>query len=163
MEQLHEPSDVACVYREGCLGRRALPHVRAERWRTQPLQLASHEEVHAVAHDRSAEREAELRPLIGRGAQERDVSRQLFVPPEVERAAMEVVRAALRDRVDQRPGKIPIPHVVRRQLDLVLLHRLDGDGLAAPHGARRIPAEERALVGAVQQQTVEDGVLPPGR
>ena len=69
---------------------------------------------------------------------------------------MEVVRSALRHRVDERAGELPVPHVVRRQKYLVFFHRFERDRVSPERGARRETViEERLLARPVDQDAVE--------
>ena len=54
-----------------------------------------------------------------------DVALELLAARRVRARAMEVVRAALCDRVHQEAGEAALAHVVRRQKNLVFLDRFE--------------------------------------
>ena len=55
---------------------------------------------------------------------------------------MQLVRAALRDGVEQEAAEVALAHVERREKHLELLHRFDRDGLAFT-SAPGLPVEPR--------------------
>ena len=112
------------------------------------LPLGRDEEVNLVLHDRAAQREAELLLLEIARAQERHVGSEILIAEVVVRRAVELVRAALRDGVDQRAGEVPLAHVERRQQHLILLHRFERRSTrprACPPGWPVVPRPKMSL------------------
>src|SRR5688500_213856 len=142
----------------------AEPDVLSGRRRVLFLPLGRYEEVDPVLHDRAAKREAVLAALVlGKVGH---VAREVGIASVVERGSSEAVGSALRDGVDQRAGEIALAHVERREEHLILLHRLEGNRLAASLSAGlagTAQSEEVGLVGAVDLDAVEPVVDAPAR
>ena len=81
----------------------------------------------------------------------------MLVPEGVEGGAVQLVGAGLRDGVEEEATEVALPHVERREEDLELLDRLDGERLGAHFGARGsggAETEDVTLGGAVDLHVV---------
>ena len=112
-EQLLETRDRSRIESQGYGTRGRLSHIRSDGRKRHALQLRGNEEVRAIVHEGSTQRESGLCSLIAGVAKEWDIAGQRFISAVIERRAMQVVGAASRDRVDLRPGEIPVSNVVR--------------------------------------------------
>ena len=111
-------------------------------------EVAGDEEVKPVADDRAAHGETVLLLLIvgdGYGHAVRIAAHEILVLHVPERRPMELVGAGLGDRVDQAADEPTLPHVERRDQDLVLLHCLDRE-------RARVHAAARNLVARAQRE-----------
>src|SRR5690606_33376372 len=114
------------------------------------------EEERAVANDRTTQREAVL--VLLEVADVVLAAHEVLVASVAVDRAEEIVLAALRHGVDEDAGEVALAHVVRRQQYLVLLDRLDADGLSACLSTRLsggAESEEVRLGGAVDLDVVE--------
>ena len=150
--------------RGGRLGRdvRGLADVRAGIRRVLLLKLGREREEQLVLDDRAAEPEPFLRLAERRRAEVGDVALHLLVARAVRARAVEFVRAALRDGVDEEAGEVALANVERRQEDLVFLDRLERNLLRAGGTAglqRRAQTEEVVRDRAVDLNRVEAIVL----
>lgn len=133
-----------------------LPCVGSGRGRGKMLQFRCDEEMDPITQYRPTEREAVLQSLVRCAGRELATPRQPIVPPVRERGTVQVVRSRLRDGVDQRAGEITIADIARSDEHLVLLHRIERNGLALC-GGRDIAVHE-ALVRSVDQKIVESQI-----
>jgi hypothetical protein len=114
--------------------------------------------VNPVTDDGSAERETVLQPLVAqtvRGAS--TAARESVGSPVRVRGPAQLVRARLRDRVDERAGEIAVSDVVRRHEHLILLHGIDRNRPAIGD-----IAVDETLVHAVDEVVVEAQVCARG-
>ena len=157
------------LHRRGIRSRRWTRSREARIWARSrvclALPLGRNEEMDLVLHDRTAQREAELLLLEIARAQERHVGGEILIAEVVVCRPVEVVRAALRHRIDERAREVPLAHVERRQQHLILLHRLERDRAAARLPTRLTggaESENVALARAVDLNVVEAIVLSTG-
>src|SRR5439155_12043492 len=114
------------------------------------------EEMHSVAHDWSAEREAKLLPSVWRAAYERSRPREMLVAQVAVRRSVQVIRPALRHGVDQHAGEVTVSRVVGREKYLILLHGLERDGLATVRAETQDEVSlELAVADAIDHVIVE--------
>src|SRR5262249_25072062 len=115
-----------------------------------------------VLHDGTAEPEAFLLLREGRVAEIGNVALELLASRGERAGAVKLVRAALRDRIHEEPGEIPLPHIERREEDLILLDRFDRNLFRIRETARlKRGAQAEQVVGhrAVDLDRVEPVVL----
>jgi hypothetical protein len=110
LQKANEAADVSGVSRHR---RRALSHIRAGGRGHRPLELGREKEVDTVAYNGPAERQAELRAVVGGLAEVGDIAREALVPEVGERRPVKVVRPTLCHGVDERAREVPVAHVVR--------------------------------------------------
>src|SRR5260370_39983310 len=88
------------------------------------------EEEQFIANDRSADRTADVVVLESAGGElawSRLCADERFISSAVERRAAKIVRAALRHHVDAVPNEIALPHVIERDVYLLLLGAFERD------------------------------------
>src|SRR4029453_3285375 len=130
-----------------------LAYIRALRRIREALQLRCDEEVQAVTADRAAKAKTLLNLLVGCRRRGPAAARKMVVPAEREHRAAKRVGTGPGDGVDERAGEVAIPHVFRREQNLILLHCFERDGLVAAKGGR--DAAQRPFRHAVDQEVVE--------
>src|SRR5213075_870017 len=101
--------------------------VRTDRRLRSRLPLGGDEEVQLVLDDRAAEVEAVLIDFEIAVAEKWLIRRHVRIAIGPRRSALQLVRAALRDGVDEHAGEVAVAHVRGREEHLELLHRVDRD------------------------------------
>src|SRR5258708_6285735 len=107
---------------------------RPDRGRVQLLPPRIYEKEKAILENRPANRKSIL--LLFEVSEIRLGPREVLAAGVAVRGAVEFIRACLRHRVNEKAAEVALPHVERRQKNLVLLHCVKGNRLGVRLRAR---------------------------